>query len=191
MIGRIQGELIEKNPPHILVDVHGIGFNIDVPMSSFYNLPDLHQTVTLLTEMIVREDAELLYGFLTSAERDIFRQLLKISGVGPRTALAILSGLSVELLTQAVANEDSAMLTRVPGIGKKTAERLILELKGKLNDISTGTVNTLSSCKSDIVSALVSLGYSQKEALASTKALPNDISVNDGIREALKTLSKQ
>lgn len=191
MIGRIQGELIEKNPPHVLVDVHGIGFNIDVPMSSFYNLPDIHQAVTLLTEMIVREDAQLLYGFLTAAERDIFRQLIKISGVGPRTALAILSGLSVELLTQAVANEDSAMLTRVPGIGKKTAERLILELKGKLKDISTQTVNTLSSSKSDIVSALVSLGYSQKEALASTKALPNDISVNDGIREALKTLSKQ
>lgn len=191
MIGRIQGELIEKNPPHVLVDVHGIGFNIDVPMSSFYNLPDIHQAVTLLTEMIVREDAQLLYGFLTAAERDIFRQLIKISGVGPRTALAILSGLSVELLTQAVANEDSAMLTRVPGIGKKTAERLILELKGKLKDISTQTVNTLSSSKSDIVSALVSLGYSQKEALASTKTLPNDISVNDGIREALKTLSKQ
>ena len=131
MIGRIQGILIEKSPPAVLVDVQGIGYQIDVPMSSFYDLPALGEKVTLLTEFIVREDAQLLYGFLSATEREAFRLLIKISGVGPRTALSILSGLSVEDLAQAVAAQESIRLTRVPGIGKKTAERLLLELKGK------------------------------------------------------------
>lgn len=191
MIGRIEGRLLEKNPPHILVDVHGIGFDIDCPMSTFYNLPDIGATVTLLTHFIVREDAQLLYGFLTAEERETFRELIKISGIGARTALAILSGLSVSALSQAITTADTAMLTRVPGIGKKTAERLVLELKGKLGaDLGASGALTTSDSKADIISALIALGYSEKEALASVRKLPSDISVNDGIRESLKALSR-
>ena len=134
MIGRIQGRLLEKNPPQILVDVHGVGYEIDVPMSSFYNLPEVGGEVTLLTHFVVREDAQLLYGFLTAREREVFRLLIRISGIGARTALSILSGMSVDMLAQAISAQDTAKLTRVPGIGKKTAERLVLELKGVVLD---------------------------------------------------------
>lgn len=189
MIGRIAGKLLEKNPPFILVDVHGVGYEISVPMSTFYNLPDVGKDVVLLTQFIVREDAQLLYGFLTAAERSAFRELIKVSGIGARTALSVLSGLSVDALSQAVTQQDTAALTRVPGIGKKTAERLVLELKGKLGADLGGAVSAAAgatSAKSDVISALIALGYSEREASAAVRKLPDDISVSDGIREALK-----
>ena len=192
MIGRIQGRLIESNPPRILVDVHGVGYEIDVPMSTFYSLPNLGSEVTLLTHMIVREDAQLLYGFLTAEERETFRILLKVSGIGARTALAVLSGLSVADLVNAVALQDAAILTRVPGIGKKTAERLILELKDKLTGAlpnATG-LTAMNSVTSDIINALIGLGYTDREARAAVKKLPDDVSVSDGIRMALQNIVK-
>ncbi len=192
MIGRIQGKLIESNPPRILVDVHGVGYEIDVPMSTFYSLPNLGSEVTLLTHMIVREDAQLLYGFLTDEERETFRILLKVSGIGARTALAVLSGLSVPDLVNAVALQDAAILTRVPGIGKKTAERLILELKDKLTGAlpnATG-LTAMNSVTSDIINALIGLGYTDREARAAVKKLPDDVSVSDGIRMALQNIVK-
>lgn len=192
MIGRIQGTLLEKNPPQILVDVHGVGYEIDVPMSTFYNLPDVGQQVTLLTHFVVREDAQLLYGFGTAKERAAFRQLIKISGIGARTALAVLSGMSVEALAQAVAQQESALLTRVPGIGKKTAERLVLELKGKISADTEGL--TLSAApgdnRADVAAALTALGYSEREANAAAKKLAPDVNVSAGIREALKSLAR-
>ena len=192
MIGRIQGKLIESNPPRILVDVHGVGYEIDVPMSTFYSLPNLGSEVTLLTHMIVREDAQLLYGFLTAEERETFRILLKVSGIGARTALVVLSGLSVPDLVNAVALQDAAILTRVPGIGKKTAERLILELKDKLTGAlpnATG-LTAMNSVTSDIINALIGLGYTDREARAAVKKLPDDVSVSDGIRMALQNIVK-
>lgn len=192
MIGRIQGKLIESNPPHVLVDVHGVGYEIDVPMSTFYNLPNQGSEVTLLTHMIVREDAQLLYGFLTAEERETFRILLKVSGIGARTALAVLSGLSVADLVNAVALQDAAILTRVPGIGKKTAERLILELKDKLTGaLPNGSgLTAINSVTSDIINALIGLGYTDREARAAVKKLPEDVSVSDGIRMALQNIVK-
>ena len=192
MIGRIQGKLIESNPPRILVDVHGVGYEIDVPMSTFYSLPNLGSEVTLLTHMIVREDAQLLYGFLTDEERETFRILLKVSGIGARTALAVLSGLSVPDLVNAVALQDAAILTRVPGIGKKTAERRILELKDKFSGAlpnATG-LTAMNSVTSDIINALIGLGYTDREARAAVKKLPDDVSVSDGIRMALQNIVK-
>ena len=191
MIGRIQGTLIESNPPQVLVDVHGIGYEVDVPMSTFYNLPGLGDKVTLLTHMVVREDAQLLYGFLTAAERDCFRQLLKVTGIGARTALAILSGMSVEMLVQAVAMQEVGILTKVPGIGKKTAERLILELKDKLGSaMITSGVTIASSAIADVIKALVSLGYSEREATQAAKKLPEDVDLSEGIRLALQGMVK-
>ena len=191
MIGRITGILAEKTPPTVLVDVQGVGYQISVPMSTFYNLPDLGQKVVLLTHFIVREDAQLLYGFLTADERATFNELVKISGVGPRTALSILSGLSVAELSQAVTQQDGARLVKVPGIGKKTAERLLLELKGKLGaDLGTPAAANFSDNQGDISQALQALGYSDKEAQAALKALPADVGVSDGIKLALKALNK-
>lgn len=191
MIGRIRGTLLEKNPPEILVDVHGIGYELNVPMSTFYNLPDVGQEVTLLTHFIVREDAQLLYGFATAKERAAFRQLIKISGIGARIALAVLSGMTVDALAQAVSKQESALLTRVPGIGKKTAERLVLELKGKISADLDGV--TLAAApgdnRADVVAALVALGYSDREATAAAKKLSPDVSVSAGIREALKSMA--
>ncbi len=189
MIGRIKGEIVELNPPRIMVDVHGVGYEIDVPMSTFYNLPAMGAEVTLLTHFVVREDAQLLYGFLTANERDAFRILLKVSGIGARTALSILSGMSVDELVNAVALQDAALLTRVPGIGKKTAERLILELKDKLTAAigASGLVAT-TSATTDIINALIGLGYSDREARAVVKKLPEDVSVSDGIRMALQNM---
>lgn len=195
MIGRIAGTLLEKNPPQILVDVGGVGYELDVPMSTFYNLPNLGERVALVTHLVVREDAHLLFGFLSEAERAAFRQLLKISGIGARTALAVLSGLSVGELAQTVARQETGRLTKVPGIGKKTAERLLLELKDKL-PAADGTLAKLGAGEaaadtgSDILNALLALGYSEREAHAATKGLPADIGVSDGIRQALKLLAK-
>jgi Holliday junction DNA helicase RuvA len=191
VIGRIAGKLLSKQPPQIVVDVQGVGYEIDVPMSTLYQLPATGADVTLLTHLTVREDAHLLYGFATEQERTVFRQLLKISGVGARTALSVLSGLSVADLNAAVSNQDSGRLTKIPGIGKKTAERLLLELKDKLkvtvmSSPGAGVVNA----GSDIVNALLSLGYNDKEATWAVKQLPAGASVNDGIRQALKLLSK-
>lgn len=191
MIGRISGTLLEKNPPQILVDVQGVGYEIHVPMSTFCNLPELNAKVTLLTHFVVREDAQLLFGFLTATERDAFRLLIKISGIGAKTALALLSGMTVSALAEAVTRQDIALLTHVPGIGKKTAERLVLELKGKLGaDFATSGGAAYSDAKADIQSALVALGYSDKEAAAALRQLPDDINVNDGIRQALQWMKQ-
>lgn len=192
MIGRIAGTLLEKSPPHILVDCGGVGYEIDVPMSTLYNLPNPGEKVTLFTQQIVREDAHLLYGFGTTQERDAFRQLTKISGVGPRTALSVLSGLSVGELAQAVTMQETGRLTKIPGIGKKTAERLLLELKGKLGaDLSTVIdVNRPAPAGNDVLNALLALGYNDKEALGAIKQVPAGLSVAEGIRAALRLLSK-
>lgn len=192
MIGRLTGTLLEKSPPLVLVDCHGVGYEVDVPMSTFYNLPALGEPVSLLTHLAVREDAHQLFGFATEAERSAFRQLIRISGVGARTALAILSGLSVADLAQAVTLQEGARLVKVPGIGKKTAERLLLELKGKLGaELPTaGSSAAQNNTQRDIEQALLALGYNEKEAQAALKGLPEDISVSDGIKQALKALAK-
>jgi len=185
MIGRLTGKLAGKHPPQVLVDCNGVAYELDVPMSTFYNLPVVGDPVTLHTHLVVREDIQALYGFGTLEERTAFRQLLKISGVGARTALSVLSGMSVAELAQAVALQESARLTKVPGIGKKTAERLLLELKGKLADAKPAAAGA-----SDVLNALLGLGYSEKEALAALKGLPPGVAVADGIRAALKALAK-
>ncbi|MGA7984730.1 MAG: Holliday junction branch migration protein RuvA [Burkholderiales bacterium] len=190
MIGRLVGRLVAKHPPQVLVDVAGVGYEVDVPMSTFFNLPATGETVTLHTHLAVREDAHVLYGFGSVEERAAFRRLIRISGVGARTALALLSGLSVADLAQAVAVQDSARLTKVPGIGKKTAERLLLELKGKLAEPLPGTTGAPAGAGADILNALVALGYSEKEALTAVKGLPSGVAVADGIRAALKALAK-
>jgi len=188
LIGRISGRLLSKNPPQVLLEAAGVGYEIDVPMSTFYSLPATGDAVTLHTHLVVREDAHILYGFATLEERGAFRRLIRISGVGARTALSVLSGLSVAELAQAVALQDAARLTKIPGIGKKTAERLLLELKGKLVD--TIPVDAKSGTGSDVLNALVGLGYSEKEALAAVKGLPPGLAVTEGIRAALKALAK-
>ena len=192
MIGRIAGVLLEKNPPQLLIDVNGVGYEIEVPMSTFYNLPAIGQSVSLHVHMVVREDAQLLFGFGSEDERRAFRQLIRISGVGARIALALLSGLSVAELVQAVALQESGRLVKVPGIGKKTAERLLLELKGKLGDEMSGTVagERMLPARSDVINALLGLGYSDKEAQGAVKALPEGLSVSEGIRQALKLLAR-
>ena len=191
MIGRIHGTLIHKAPPQVLVDCAGVGYELLVPMSSFYNLPALGQTVTLLTQLIVREDAHTLYGFETGAERDAFRLLVKISGVGPRTALSILSGLSVADLSLAISMQESARLVKIPGIGKKTAERLLLELKGKMGaDMTGGSLFAVNDSQNDILQAMLALGYSEKEAAVTLKSLPPDVGVSEGIKLALRNLAR-
>ena len=192
MIGRLTGILVEKNPPQLLLDVQGVGYEVDVPMSTFYNLPATGERVALYTHLVVREDAHLLYGFGSEPERCAFRQLVRISGIGARTALSVLSGLSVAELAQAVTLQESGRLTRIPGIGKKTAERLLLELKDKLGaDLTTAVgVSRAPPASSDILNALLALGYSDKEAVAAVKKLPEGLAVGDGIRQALKLLAK-
>ena len=190
MIGRLSGLLLDKNPAQLIVDCNGVGYEVGVPMSTFYNLPATGERVTLLTHMVVREDAQLLYGFGTTQERELFRELIKISGIGARTALAILSGMSVNDLAQAVTLQEVGRLTRIPGIGKKTAERLLLELKGKLGTELGTAPGTEGESSNDVLSALLALGYSEKEALLAIKQVPAGSSVSDGIRQALKALSK-
>jgi len=192
MIGKLTGQLLEKNPPQILVDCHGVGYEVDVPMSTFYQLPAIGQAVSLLTHFVVREDAQILYGFATSAEREAFRQLIRISGVGPRTALSVLSGMSVTELAQAVTAQEAGRIVKVPGIGKKTAERLLLELKGKLGaDLpALGAANAVGDAAADIQQALMALGYNEKDAAAALKALPAGVGVTEGIKQALKALAR-
>lgn len=190
MIGRLQGTLVSKNPPQVLIDVSGVGYEVDVPMSTFYDLPDVGKPVTLLTHMVVREDAQLLYGFLTPAERHVFRELIRVTGVGPRIGLSVLSGLSVNQLSEAVTRQDAALLTRVPGIGKKTAERLILELKGRLGEALPSAGASAAPSTADIVHALVALGYSEREALIACKGLESNLPISEGIKQALKQLAK-
>ena len=192
MIGRIQGILVSVHPPRLLVDCQGIGYEVDVPMGTLYQLPQAGQKITLLTHFQVREDAQQLFGFATETEREAFRQLIKISGVGSRTALAVLSGMSVNELAQAIALQEAGRLTQVPGIGKKTAERLCLELKGKLApDLGiTGGKPQAIEASSEVLQALLALGYSEKEALLALKQIPPETNVSDGIRMGLKYLSK-
>ncbi len=193
MIGRLSGKLIEKQPPQIIVDVQGLGYEIDVPMSTFYNLPGLGETITLFTHLVVREDAHLLYGFGSDDERRAFRQLLKISGVGPKLALSVLSGLSVADLAQTVAMQETGRLTKIPGVGKKTAERLVLELRDKLDHVPSvaGSSATPKANSGDVLNALLALGYNEREAQWALKQIPNDLNVSESIRQALKQLSKQ
>lgn len=192
MIGRLNGILLEKTPPLVLIDCHGVGYECEVPMSTFYNLPEVGEKVVMLTHFVVREDAQLLYGFGSSQERATFRQLLKVNGIGAKSALSILSGLSIDELVQAVAMQDTTMLTRVPGVGKKTAERLLLELKDKftIDGMASMHANQPKSASSDVLNALLALGYNEREALAAVKQLAADVVVADGIRQALKLLSK-
>jgi Holliday junction DNA helicase RuvA len=191
MIGKLSGTLSEKNPPQVLVDCHGVGYEVDVPMSTFYNLPAIGEKVSLLTHFVVREDAQILYGFGSSEERTAFLQLIKISGVGPRMALGVLSGMSVAELSQAITLQEAGRLVKIPGIGKKTAERLLLELKGKMGaDLGPSSAPVGDSTQNDILQALVALGYSDKEAALSLKALPADVGVSEGIKFALKALAR-
>ena len=191
MIGQLRGALVARNPPQVLLDCHGVGYEVDVPMSTFYNLPALGETVTLLTHFVVREDAKILFGFASASEREAFRQLIRISGVGPRTALSVLSGMSVADIAQAVTAQDAGRFTKVPGIGKKTAERLLLELKGKLGaDLGVAGAVVASDAQADILQALQALGYSDKEAALALKALPADVGVSEGIKLALKALAR-
>lgn len=200
MIGKLSGTLAEKNPPQLLVDCLGVGYEVEVPMSTFFALGEVGQPVTLLTHLVVREDAHVLFGFATASERAVFRQLIRISGVGPRTALAVLSGLTVDDIGLAISAQDSSRLVKVPGIGKKTAERLLLELKDKWN-VSLGsgsgtplaakgaTGMGLNDTASDVLQALVALGYSDREAASAVKKLPDGLDVSSALRHALRELS--
>jgi Holliday junction DNA helicase RuvA len=190
MIGRIAGTLVEKHPPQVVVVCHGVGYELDVPMSTFYNLPRTGEPVELLTHFVVREDAQLLFGFLTAAERTAFRRLLKVNGVGPKVALSVLSGLSVDDLAAAVAAQDAARLTKVPGIGRKTAERIVLEMRDKLTGIASATGAAATAGGADVLNALLALGYNDREAAAAVKQLPADLALTDAIRQALKQLAK-
>ncbi len=191
MIARLNGTLIEKSPPQVIVDCNGVGYEVEVPMSTFYNLPEIGNKIQLLIHFVVREDAQLLYGFGSEQEKSTFKQLLKVNGIGAKSALSILSGVSIDDLVEAVNRQEVGMLTRIPGIGKKTAERLLLELKDKF--AVTGSVTTTSLPKSasyDVLNALIALGYNEREAGAAVKLLPKEITVAEGIRQALKSLSK-
>jgi len=191
MIGRLTGTILEKSPPLVCIDVQGVGYEVDVPMSTLYSMPDTGSKVTLLTHLIVREDAHILYGFGTAAERQAFRQLIRITGVGARMALAVLSGMTVAELSQAITLQEAGRLTRIPGIGKKTAERLLLELKGKLGaDLGGAMQQVAPDAQTDILHALTALGYSEKESLAALKTLPAGASITDGIKLALKSLAR-
>ena len=191
MIGKLSGVLSEKNPPQILIDCQGVGYEVDVPMSTFFNLPAVGERVSVLTHHVVREDAQILFGFGTAPERDAFRQLIRISGVGPRTALGVLSGLSVADLAAAVTSQDASRLVKVPGIGKKTAERLLLELKGKMGaDLGLTGEGSAGAAHGDITQALLALGYNEKEAGAALKGLPPELGVSEGIKWALRQLAR-
>lgn len=194
MIGRLQGTLLEKNAPWVLIDVQGVGYELQVPMTTYYNLPELTGPCTLLTHLIVREDAHALYGFETADEKKLFKTLIKVTGIGARTALAILSSMSTDEFMLAVQAQEASRLIKIPGIGKKTAERLLLELKGQIPAWSTSAnpgAATLQNMRGqdEIIQALLALGYSDKEASLACKNLPENTGLTDGIRQALKKLS--
>ena len=190
MIARLYGKLLQKTPPLVLIDCQGVGYECEVPMSTFYQLPAIGETITLMTHFVVREDAQLLYGFSTERERTAFRQLLKVNGIGAKSALSILSGLSVEDLSNAIALQEVGLLTRIPGIGKKTAERLLLELKDKFLPEAITLASGAKAIGNDVLNALLALGYSEKESLLAVKQLGDDLDVSEGIRQALKMLAK-
>ena len=194
MISRLTGRLIEKNPPQIVIDVNGVGYEADVSMQTFYNLPALGETVQLYTQLVVREDAHLLFGFATADERATFRQLVKVSGIGAKTARGILSAMSADELARAVADEDIKRLSSAPGIGKKTAERMVLELRGKLvfHTAADGLFAATPAADEtdDIVNTLIALGYNEREAKAAIKGIPKGTEVGEGVRLALKNLLK-
>lgn len=190
MIGRITGTLIEKHPPQVVVDAHGVGYEIDVPMSTFYNLPAIGEKVSLLTHLAIREDAHLLYGFGSDIERAAFRELLKVSGIGAKTALSVLSGLSVNDLSVAIAEQEIGRIVKVPGIGKKTAERLLLELKGKPVFAGAITSSAPAGVSDDVRQALLALGYNERETTEALRQLPADLAVGEAIRQALRSLSR-
>jgi Holliday junction DNA helicase RuvA len=190
VIGRLTGRLAAKHPPQVLVEVGGVAYEVDVPMSTFYALPPVGEAVTLHTHLAVREDAHALYGFATPEERAAFRELIRISGVGARTALAVLSGLSVAELAQAVALQEPGRLTKIPGIGKKTAARLLLELKGRFAEVLPAGPDAGTGASADILHALLALGYHEKEARRALESLAPGIGVAEGIRQALKSLAR-
>ncbi|THJ32183.1 Holliday junction branch migration protein RuvA [Lampropedia aestuarii] len=191
MIGKLSGKLVEKAPPLVVIDCHGVGYEVLVSMNTFYNLPQLGEACSVLTHMIVREDAHLLYGFGSTEERASFRELIKVTGLGPKTALSILSGMTISDLASAIAQQELGLLTRVPGIGKKTAERMLLELKGKIGEVPGASAATTGQHHhADILQALLALGYSDKEAQQTLKTLPADIGTSEGIRQALRSLAK-
>ncbi|HEZ6308528.1 TPA: Holliday junction branch migration protein RuvA [Neisseria meningitidis] len=194
MISRLTGKLVEKNPPQIVIDVNGVGYEADVSMQTFYNLPPVGESVQLFTQLIIREDAHLLFGFATAEERKTFRQLIKVGGIGAKTALGILSAMTADELARAVAEEDVKRLSSAPGIGKKTAERMVLELRGKLvaHTVTDGLFAAAPAADKteDIVSTLLALGYSEREAKAAVKGVPKGTDVGEGVRLALKNLLK-
>ena len=189
MIASIRGKLLEKNPPQVIVECSGLGYEVDVPMSTFYNLPDIGEEVFLQTVMIIREDAELLYGFLTKNEKEVFKLLMKVSGIGPRISLAVLSSMSAEDAGNAIANGEVGLLTKIPGIGKKTAERMVLELKDKV--VMTATSSPVSNVQSEVIQALVALGFSEREARLAAKQIPAEIEASEGIRLCLRQLAQK
>ena len=193
MISRLTGKLIEKNPPQVVIDVNGVGYEADVSMQTFYNLPSVGETVHLYTQLVVRE-ARICCWFASAEERATFRQLVKVSGIGAKTALGILSAMNADELAQAIAEEDVKRLSSAPGIGKKTAERMVLELRGKLvsHTVSDGLFapNAVADESQDIINTLLALGYNEREAKAATKGIPKGTEVGEGVRLALKNLLK-
>jgi holliday junction DNA helicase RuvA len=195
MIGRLQGLLIEKNAPWILLDIQGVGYELQVPMSTYFNLPELNTRCTVHTHLVIREDAHSLYGFQNQEEKTLFKTLIKVSGIGPRTALAVLSSISTHDFLLAVQSQETARLVKIPSIGKKTAERLLLELKEKIATLggkphNNPTDNAHPHAQHEIVQALCALGYSDKEAQAACKGLPEETSTTEGLKQALRNLSK-
>lgn len=195
MISRLSGRLIEKCPPQIVIDVQGVGYEVDVSMQTYYVLPALNEPVNVYTQLVIREDAHLLFGFASKEERATFRQLVKVSGIGAKTAMGILSALSSDDLANAIEREDLKCLSSVPGIGKKTAERMVLELRGKLSTLTPvsglfGASGQAAQSHDDVVSTLLALGYTEKEARAAIKGLPQDVDVSEGVRLALKNITK-
>lgn len=191
MIAKLSGVLIEKTPPLVVIDCQGVGYEVEVPMSTFYDLPELGQKVQLLTHFVVREDAQLLYGFATAQEKQTFRQLLKVNGIGAKSALAILSGVSLDDLMMAVSQQEVAVLTQVPGVGKKTAERLLLELKDKFALADLSAAQSAPSATQDILNALIALGYNEREVVKVVKTLDKGLDVSEGIKQALQLLSNK
>jgi Holliday junction DNA helicase RuvA len=196
MIGSLHGRIAAKTPPQLVVDVGGVGYELEAPMSTFFLLPAIGEDVRLLTHMVVREDAQLLYGFGTEGERRLFRNLLKVSGIGPKIALALLSGISVEGFAHCIQNQDAGALTRVPGIGRKTAERLLIEMKDRLNGVETApgvtAVPSGASAEAEAFGALVALGYKPAEASRLLKSAEGGAhSTEEMIRRALQTAARE